>query len=372
MRLRRTILAASIAIALALGGSGQRSAPAPAAATAARLTDQQFWQLIDEFSEPGGFFRSENLVSNEDTFQYVIPRLQAAIKPGGVYVGVGPDQNYTYIAALAPRIAFIPDVRRGNLHVHLMYKALFELSADRAEFLARLFGRRKPAGVGAGLTPAALFDAIDDATFGRDRAAYDDNLKAILAQLEQRRGTPLSNEDRSGIGYVYAQFYSGGPHLTYSSNGVGRTRYPTFRELQLATDGTGVARGYLATEDAFRRVKAMHQQNLIIPLVGNFAGPRALRAIAAWTRDHGTVVTTFYTSNVEQYLFQDGLWNAFAANVATMPVDDTSTFIRSCFNTCASPAGSRAVTLLDSIPSLLRDFQQGKVNGYWDVLSHSR
>ena len=371
MMLRRTVLAASIAIALAFGGSGQRAAPGAAAASS-RLTDQEFWQLIEEFSEPGGFFRSENLVSNEDTFQYVIPRLQSFVKPGGIYVGVGPDQNYTYIAALAPRIAFIPDIRRGNLHVHLMYKALFELSADRAEFLSRLFGRRKPAGVGAGASPAALFDAIDDATFGRDRSAYEDNLKAILAQLEQRRGAPLSGEDRSGIGYVYAQFYSGGPHLTYSSNGVGRTRYPTFRELQLATDGAGVARGYLASEEAFRRVKAMHQQNLIVPLVGNFAGPRTLKAIAGWAREQKAVVTTFYTSNVEQYLFQDGLWSAFAANVAAMPVDETSTFIRSCFNTCASPVGSRAVTLLDSIPSLLRDFQQGKVNGYWDVLSRSR
>ena len=116
----------------------------------------------------------------------------------------------------------------------------------------------------------------------------------------------------------------------------------------------------------------MHEQNLIVPLVGNFAGPRALQAIAGWARDHQAVVTTFYTSNVEQYLFQDGLGRAFAANVQAMPVDETSTFIRSCFNTCASPAGSRAVTLLDSIPSLLRDFQQGKINGYWDVLSHSR
>ena len=63
------------------------------------------------------------------------------MKPSGVYLGVGPEQNFTYIAAIRPRIAFITDIRRGNLHLHLMYKALFELSANRADFVARLFNR---------------------------------------------------------------------------------------------------------------------------------------------------------------------------------------------------------------------------------------
>jgi hypothetical protein len=42
------------------------AAPAPAQP---RLADREFWRLIEEFSEPNGFFRSDNLVSNEDTFQ---------------------------------------------------------------------------------------------------------------------------------------------------------------------------------------------------------------------------------------------------------------------------------------------------------------
>jgi hypothetical protein len=41
-----------------------------------------------------------------------------------------------------PKIAFIVDIRRQNLIEHLMYKALFELSADRAEFISRLLSRR--------------------------------------------------------------------------------------------------------------------------------------------------------------------------------------------------------------------------------------
>src|SRR5215813_9537478 len=106
-----------------------------------RLSDIEFWNLITGFSEPGGYFRSDNFVSNESAFQRVIPALKKRIKPGGVYVGVGPDQNFTYVAAFGPRLAFIVDIRRQNMLLHLMYKALFELSSNRTEFLSKLFSR---------------------------------------------------------------------------------------------------------------------------------------------------------------------------------------------------------------------------------------
>jgi hypothetical protein len=334
----------------------------------ARLTDREFWQLVEEASEPDGYFRSDNLVSNEDTYQYVIPDLQKTVKPGGVYVGVGPDQNFTYIAAVRPRLAFIPDVRRGNLHTHLMYKALFELSADRADFVARLFSRARPADVAGSSNAEALFDAINMLPPSRER--FEATRQAIMDLLRGTHGWPLSADDAAGIGYVFGQFFESGPFLAYASGRGGRMRYPTFQDLQMATDQGGVTRAYLATEDHFRFVKQLSGRNLIVPLVGNFGGPRTLRAIGAYVRARGATVTTFYTSNVEQYLFQDGLWRAFADNVASMPLDGTSTFIRSCFTSCSSPAGSRSVSLLDSMPGLLRDVAAGRITGYWDVLAH--
>src|SRR5678809_849042 len=94
--------------------------------------------------------RSDTLASNELVFARVVPDLIARTKPSGVYLGVGPEQNFTYIAAIRPKIAFIPDIRRGNLDLQLMYKALFELSADRADFVSRLFSRKRPAGLRPG------------------------------------------------------------------------------------------------------------------------------------------------------------------------------------------------------------------------------
>ena len=113
------------------------------------LTDQEFWRLTEELSEPNGHFRSDNLVSNELVFARIVPELVMKTKPGGVYVGVGPEQNFTYMAVMRPKLAIIIDIRRGNLLLQLMYKALFELAADRADFVSLLFSKPHPAGFGS-------------------------------------------------------------------------------------------------------------------------------------------------------------------------------------------------------------------------------
>src|SRR5690348_2661086 len=109
-----------------------------------KIPDDQFWKLSTDMSEPDGTFRSDNLLSNEIFFQYVIPDLLKTAKTERAYLGVGPEQNFTYIAALKPKIAIIVDIRRGNLDLHLMYKAIFELSKDRADFVAMLFSKKRP------------------------------------------------------------------------------------------------------------------------------------------------------------------------------------------------------------------------------------
>src|SRR4029079_15262106 len=107
-----------------------------------QISDADFWRLVSDFSEPDGNFRSNNFISNEASIVNVIPPLKRLTKPGGVYIGVGPEQNFTYVAALRPKIAFVVDIRRQNMLVLMMYKSLFELSPTRADFVGRLFSRK--------------------------------------------------------------------------------------------------------------------------------------------------------------------------------------------------------------------------------------
>ena len=316
---------------------------APAIAeTPTKLSDAEFWKLVSDFSEPSGAFHSENLVSNERLFQTVIPHLVETVKPGRPYIGVGSEQNFTYIAALRPSIAFIVDIRRGNLDLHLIYKALFELSADRADFVSRLFSRPRPVGLKTSSAVEEIFAAYSKAAPSQE--LYERNLKEIKALLRERHGLQLSSGDIEGIEFVYSEWFKAGVDIRYELNGGGFATapsrgggaggrgiggLPSYAELMTANDGAGKNRSYLATEEAFRFVKDLETRNLIVPIVGNFGGPKALRAVGAYLKQQGAVVSAFYVSNVEQYLREDGSWNTFCESAATLPTDTSSTFIRS-------------------------------------------
>jgi hypothetical protein len=324
-----SVVAAAFVAAVSAATLRHAQAPTPVASTLpARLSDQEFWRLSESFSEATGVFHSDNFVSNEGRFQSVIPELVSRVAPGGVYFGVGPEQNFTYIAATRPRMVFIVDLRRGNLHEHLLYKALMEMSASRAEFLSKLFLRKQPASIGPTSTTEQLFAAYD--AVAPTEAAYQANYKAVIDWLTKRHTLALRPEDPEGIDYVYRNaFFAEGPALGYRLTGSGRVGGAlSYAELMTMTDPEGKQRSYLASEANFAFLKDLQSKNLIVPVVGNFGGPKALRAVGRWVRDHGALVTTFYVSNVEQYLRQDDLWSNFCATVATFPLDRTSTFIR--------------------------------------------
>jgi hypothetical protein len=139
------------------------------------LSDDAFRKLISTLSEPGGNFQSENLLSNETDFPHVMETLKDTVPPGGVYLGVGPEQNFNYIAAIQPRMAFIIDIRRQNMIEQFIYKALFELAPDRPAFLERLFSRKQPPGLKSGSTAAELFDAYTEVT--ADATLFKKNLR---------------------------------------------------------------------------------------------------------------------------------------------------------------------------------------------------
>ena len=326
---RRRLLASVVLFSCALAAApvaARRAADLPA-----RLSDQQFWQMVSDSSEPGGYFRSDNLLSNEVWFQYIIPDLLGFLKPGGVYLGVGPEQNYTYIAALQPKMVFIFDVRRGNLHTQLMYKAIFELSNDRADFVSLLFSRTRPAGLGPASTAVDLFSAISGAPTSQEQ--YAANFKKITDHLTRTHGWPLPQEDLDGLDYVYGSFHRFGPAINYSSSSGGggsfRGASSTYAALMTATDGRGESRSFLANDALFGVMKDLESRNLVVPVVGDFAGPKAIRAVGKYLKDKGATVTSFYLSNVEQYLAQNGVWQAFCNNVSALPLTDASTFIYS-------------------------------------------
>jgi hypothetical protein len=284
------------------------------------ISDQAFWKMITDFSEEGGSFAFEMFMSNEASFQTILPDLLNRVPPGGVYLGVAPEQNFTYIAAVRPKMAFIIDIRRENMIEHLMYKALFEMSATRADFVSRLFSR-KIAVVGPQASVDTLFSSLG--TGRGNPQLFQENLQAVKSHLQRTHGFSLTTRDLRSIDYIYDAFFRGGPGASLTAYGT------SYRLLMLQTDRQGRNRNFLASDSNYQFVRQMQQRNLIVPIVGDFAGPKAIRAVASYIRDHQGEVTAFYVSNVEEYIASPrSVWLSYCRNIATLPLNSTSTFIR--------------------------------------------
>ncbi|HET7631758.1 MAG TPA: hypothetical protein VFK16_05500 [Gemmatimonadaceae bacterium] len=372
-------LVALVAVSAPAPRDGVRG-PLPAA-----LDDSTFWRLSTSMSEPGGFFRSDNFVSNETNYQRILDALDARTPKGGVYLGVGPDQNFTYIVELRPRLAFVVDIRRQALLQQLMYKALFDLSPTRADFLGRLFCRPLADSLHADVDAAVLMRALAVAV--PDTACPALTLRDLDRQLTVVHTFPLSAEDLDGIAYVYQSFVEIGPDITYSGDPT-RSRsgrfMPGYATMVTETDSAGVNRGYLGSEARYQAIREFERANLLVPVVGDFAGSKALRAVGDYVREHGARVSLFYTSNVEQYLFRNPeAWRRFYANVAALPLDPGSLFIRAVFGGGGYGYGYgyggqrgggylRGEMLVTPIATTLAAFDAGEIQGYWDVLRISR
>jgi hypothetical protein len=339
----------------------------------AKFTDTDFWDMVTNFSENGGYFRSDNFVSNETTFQWVIPELSKKLKPDGVYLGVGPDQNFTYLAALHPAVAFIMDIRRQNMLLHLMYKALFEISGSRTEFLSKLFGRPIPRNLKESDNLDTLFQAFGNEE--PDPMLAREAFWAIMDRLREGHHFRLNTDDTGTIEYVHNAFVSAGPDIRYSfPSQYSWRRFPSYSDLMLETDSNGENHSYMASEENFQTVKHLESENRVIPIVGDFAGGKALRSVGRYLKQHGSSVTAFYTSNVEFYLFQSDDWRKFFNNVSDLPVDRDSVFIRAYFNNFgryASGSNARSETLLDGIQDLTVAYKANEIHSYFDIIKRS-
>jgi len=368
----RLALATNLVAVLAVGTGCTRVPTIPD-----RLDDSTFWSMVNDLSEPGGYFHSDNFVSNELGFQYVIPEMLSAVGTGGVYVGVGPDQNFTYVAALRPRIAFIVDIRRQNMLQHLMYKALVEMSSDRADFLGRLFSRRWTTPPPAGLAADSLFTLLGD--LPRDSLLFLANQTAVFDRLTRDHKFLLDSADSISLRYVHEAFFEAGTSLTYSSNsarGFGGRGMPSYRMLMTTTDQDGRNQSYLGSEETFAILKELQERNLIVPVVGDFGGPKALRAVGDWIRSQNASVDVFYVSNVEQYLFQQAdAWRRFYGSVSSMPRDRNALFIRSVSRRGSRPRQhpyARSSSVTSSIDEVLGMYRIGRLQSYADILDLSR
>ena len=351
-------------------------APLPRLSAQRSDTTPTFAALVARLSEPSGYFDSDNIITNEASYLQVASQLSKVGVRGGMYMGVGPDQNFSYIALVRPAIALMVDIRRDNLLEHLLFKSLFSLSRNRLEYLCLLLGKPVPADVDR-WTGKPIADVLAYIS----RTPTDSNAVRTARVASNARitafGVPLDARDRSTIDAYRAEFVASGLDTRYSSLGRNnRSDYPSFGQLIRATDRAGHEISYLADEEAFQFIRSMERRDRIIPVVCNVAGSTAMRSIARYATENGLVVSAFYLSNVEQYLIQrDQGFDRYVANVRALPHNASSVIIRSYFGRFGQThplyvpgPGNVSTSMIEPIDSFLRRAGSREIGGYADLV----
>jgi hypothetical protein len=371
-------LAATLAACAAARPGLSDDAPASTSPSSIAVAPEtSFARLVASLSEPGGFFDSDNLISNETSYLHVLDAMRRTGVRGGAYLGVGPDQNFSYIAAVRPSIALMIDIRRDNMLEHLLFKALFAMSRTRMEYLGLLLGRPAPGNLDAWRSKS-IEEIVEYFDHMPSTPGLASSTETAIEQRIAELGLDLSPAEVETIRRIRMAFVSDSLSIRYSSLGrAPRPYHPTYRMLLLEKDRSGRQANYLATEDAFQYLKGMQARNLIVPVVGNLAGDSAMTRVSRFLAARGDTVSAFYVSNVEQYLMRDGTFAKFAANVKLLPHNRRSVMIRSFFGTPFGSGhplnvpGHTSTSMLQTIDSLLGEVASGSLRSYFDLVGRN-
>ena len=335
------------------------------------LTTAEFATLSARLSDAGGYFDTDNLISNEPSLLHVLSDLARMHVRGGAYVGVGPDQNFNYIARIAPRIAFVMDIRRDNLLQHLLFKALFADARNRVEYLAHWLGRPAPADVSS-WNARPIDSLVAWAVRTPSTRQRQSAVEAVRRRVRVRHPSSAADlTDRA----VSPRVHRRGRGVAFTAMVVPRLTIPRSRNCSRA-DRDGAQSGYLASEDAFRVVQSLERRNLVIPVVSDLAGPKGLPTLAAVLRERGDSVSAFYTSNVEDYLIRDGRFPTFVRSLAALPRQTSAVIIRSWFGGAGSHprsvSGYHTTQLAEPIADLVGDPSVAAVRSYRQLVMRLR
>jgi len=310
------------------------------------------------------------LVSNELGHQNVILGLQQYTNCNGIYIGIGTEQNFSYIAVTRPSFAFIVDNRKENQNLHYLFKACFELASSRQEYLSILFS--KPLKNDAGLK--SLRDLVHYFLKIEGDIYYFNRNWDLLCKKIQKYRTNLSDNDLDQIYSMYRDFFEYNLFL--------RTRndltswqgwlYPTYRDFLLATDQNGRNWNFLNDDWQFQRLKTMQTNNLIIPIVGDLTGEQSLSTIAEFAKKRRKSITTIYISNAEQFIFEEKLFDQYMNNIKNLPKNSSSLLIRTVANKKGQlhpefKKGQILTTVMQKAESFIQLYEEGRYNTYWDI-----
>ncbi|SIN92864.1 hypothetical protein SAMN05444166_1656 [Singulisphaera sp. GP187] len=323
--------------------------------------DATFASIIRELSERETGPAADNLVSNEDSYPRVTAEVARLCPPGQVYLGVGPDQNFTILAQAKPRLAFVMDFRRRNLLLHLVHKALFTLAANRVAYLTRLTAR-SPGPLGPDPSADELVTAFSEAKFDRER--LEESIVEV-ATILQPLGV-VAEPEWKALATIQAKLAGPGMNARF----LALPMYPTLGQLVRTRDRRGAPAHLLASEAGYQFVRELQQGDRLIPLVGDFSRPPSLSRLGDWLRAHSLRLSLLYVSDVEFFLIRAGRFARYVESLAGLPWHEGAQVVRTSTREITHPdraPGDSATTVLQPVATFLRSALAGKIKTVEDL-----
>ncbi|MCY1068518.1 hypothetical protein OV090_27495 [Nannocystis sp. RBIL2] len=260
----------------ALAADPPPSAPAGAGGTAPLSAEQRATMLAgpeDSLIETPIHYMKSNEVRHDVFFPYVAGK-------GGVYVGVGSDQNYTLAAAAGSELIFLLDIDQSVVDLHRCYEALIEASPD----------------------PKILFDRWKAEAEG-DSAKILETAYAGLPDADRKRIVRLYRAARETV-YV---------HLD---------RVYRRRQGEQPT-------AWMSNPEMYQYIRGMFLADRVRMMAGDLTGPNSLQSVGAAAKAMGLPVRIVYFSNAEEYFDYN---KQFVANVEALAGDEQSLVLRTIYS----------------------------------------
>ena len=195
---------------------------------------------------------------------------------GGVFIGLGTDQNYLMAAWAKPEILVPLDFDQMVVNIHYVFRAIFLNAKTPNDFVAM---------------------------WSEDQYA---STKALLKQA-------YADKSESFQKGILRAFKMGGKfirrRLVRIVKSFGRLGVPTF----------------LSDRSQYQYIVDMFKNNRVFPVRGDLTAQKTVKQVGEAARKCGLTIRTLYLSNAEQYFkFSDD----YRSNMLSLPFDERSMVIR--------------------------------------------
>ena len=263
LRLRGLVLLLVIGMCLQVEVAFAQSLP---------LDQQKAFQSIPFDPKPDALIRGNHYVVTNEKQHHLYEKDIRGL--GGVYLGVGSNQNYDLAAWARSTLVILMDFDQVIVDLHGVYRVAF-LSAPTPSAFLKLWSQ----------------DGVD---LLRDRVAGE------FANPEKRKGV------LKALRYARKHVYSA---LT----------------ANVRRDRKSGVKSYLTDQNQYDYLVSLFKEGRVFALRGDLTGVNTMSAIAEVLRKNGYVLTIAYVSNAEQY-FEFG--PSYRANMMGFPVDERSVVLR--------------------------------------------